>query len=125
MVSIYLKNYLSAYISKITCICRQTDHLILIHSFVISILLYVCKTWELNIFIIGYMGMRCLRRLSDMNYRDRITNIEYEKESLQRYHDIILTHDDCYICVDYCICNHMRILSSASINVIPAPTSYE
>ena len=51
----------------------------LIQSLVNSIFLYACETWTITMELqrkIQTLEMRCLRRLLNISYRDRITNIE-------------------------------------------------
>ena len=51
----------------------------LMHSLVKSIFLYACETWKIMKKLqrkITTLEIRCLRRLLNISYRDRITNIE-------------------------------------------------
>ena len=51
----------------------------LMQSLVNSIFLYACETWTLTKELQGRiraLEMRCLRRLMNISYRDKITNIE-------------------------------------------------
>ena len=51
-------------------------------SLVNSIFLYACETWTLSKDLqkrIRALEMRCLRRLLNINYKDRVTNVEVRR----------------------------------------------
>ena len=57
----------------------QQLKILLLQSLVNSIFLYTCETWTITKELqrqITTLEMRCLRRLMNISYRDRVTNIE-------------------------------------------------
>ena len=50
----------------------------LLRTIVISVFLYACESWTLDVYLenrIASFEMRCLRRLLNIDYRDHVTNV--------------------------------------------------
>ena len=69
----------------------------LLHTLIISIMLYACEAWTLNADLqrrIQAVEMRCLRRLLGISYKDHVTNNEVRRrvtQQVRHYEDLLTT----------------------------------
>ena len=55
----------------------------LLRTIVISVFLYACESWTLDVYLesrIASFEMRCLRRLLNIDYRDHVTNVSVREK---------------------------------------------